>query len=299
MISCSLGIMAYNEEANIGRLIERLLLQKTHQAQIGEIVIIASGCTDKTEDIVREKSKKDPRIKLVVQKRRRGKASAVNLFIKKAKNPVFVMVSADVLPRTEAVERLVLPFRDKNVGMTAAHVIPTNKPKTFMGYYVVTFWKLHHEVAKRAFKAGEMVAWRNVIPGIDPQSSTDETNIAALILKKGLKTVYTPGAIVYNRGPENFNDYVRVRRRHIAAYYHLKEVVGLSYLPPTMDNSMVLKLYWQLARPKNPKEAVWFLGVMATETLGRMIAWYDWRIKGEHHPIWPIAESTKTLPNNI
>ena len=291
--------MAYNEGANIGRLIERLLSQKTHQAQIDEIVIIASGCTDKTEDIVREKSKKDSHLRLVVQKKRKGKASAINLFIKKAKNPVLVMVSADVLPRTEAIEKLVLPFEKKEVGMTAAHIIPVNKPNSFMGYYVATFWKLHHEVAKKAFKAGEMVAWRNIIPKIDPESSTDETNIAALILEKGLKTVYVPGSIVYNRGPENFSDYIRVRRRHIAAYYHLKEVVGLSYLPPTMDNSMVLKLYWQLARPKSPKEAVWFLGVIATEALGRIIAWYDWRIKGEHHPIWPIAESTKTLPKNI
>lgn len=301
MIKTSIGIMAYNEEANIGRLLERLVAQKTKEVRISEIVVVASGCTDGTEDIVREKAKKNKKIKikLLVQRKREGKASAINFFIKRETSPILVMISADVLPAPGTIEKLVTPFKDKKVGMTAAHIIPVNKPDTFMGYYIYTFWQLHHEVAKKSFKAGELVAWRNVIKGIDPKTSTDETNIAALILKKGFETVYVPKAIVYNRGPENLGDFIKVRRRHLAAYYHLKEVVGLSYLPPTMDNLMVLKLYLRLARPKSLEELVWLMGVLATEGLGRIVAWYDWRIKREHHPIWPTAASTKKLPEDI
>lgn len=299
MIKISIGIMAYNEAGNIGRLLERLISQETKEVKIAEIVVVASGCTDETENIVREKVRGDRRVKLLVQRQRKGKASAINLFIQQAKSPVLVMISADTLPALDTIEKLVSPFKDKKVGMTAVHIIPVNKPDTFMGYYVVTFWQLHHEVAKGAFKAGEMVAWRNVIRGIDPKTSTDETNITALILQKRLKTVYVPSAIVYNRGPEGLNDFLKARRRHLAAYYHLKEKVGLAYLPPTMDNWLVFKLLLAKTRPKNLKEVIWLVGVILLEGLGKLTAWYDWRVKKEHHPVWPIADSTKTLPQAI
>ena len=46
MIHCCVGIMAYNEEANIGHLLQALLVQKTEKVVIDEIVVVASGCTD-------------------------------------------------------------------------------------------------------------------------------------------------------------------------------------------------------------------------------------------------------------
>jgi hypothetical protein len=209
------------------------------------------------------------------------------------------MISADTLPKNDAIEKLVEPFSKMSVGMTAAQIIPLNKPGNFMGFYVKTLWQLHHEVAKRFFKAGELVAWRNIIPGINRQTSTDETNIASLILKQGLKTVYVPGAIVYNRGPENFADFIKVRRRQLAAYYHLKEVVGTDYLPPTLNSLLVLRLFLTEIKPKTLKEKIWFVGVFLLEGLGKFVAWYDWRLYREHHPIWPMARSTKTLPSII
>ena len=51
-LSCSIGVMAYNEERNIGRLLTALLAQQTSKCQIDEILVLASGCTDSTVDIV-------------------------------------------------------------------------------------------------------------------------------------------------------------------------------------------------------------------------------------------------------
>jgi glycosyltransferase involved in cell wall biosynthesis len=42
-IACSMGIMAYNEEANIGRMLEALVSQRTARVTLTEIVVIASG----------------------------------------------------------------------------------------------------------------------------------------------------------------------------------------------------------------------------------------------------------------
>ena len=267
MLKVSVGIMAFNEEANIGLLLKSIADQKLKKIDIAEIIVVASGCTDATVEIVEKEAKKDKRIKPTIQKRREGKASAVNLYIKKAKSKVLVMVSADALPETDALEKLCLPFYDEGVGMTSAHIKPVNKTDTFMGYYNQIFWKLHHGIALSSFKAGEAVAWKNVIDSIDPKTSTDETNIAALILKKKLKTVYVAEAIVRNKGPETIHEFITVRRRHLSAYYHLGQKVGLAYLPPTMDNLKVLKMFIREVKPKSFKEAVWSIGVVGLEIL--------------------------------
>ena len=45
-IICSIGICVYNEEKNIGQLLESILRQKLKKVQIDEILLIASGSTD-------------------------------------------------------------------------------------------------------------------------------------------------------------------------------------------------------------------------------------------------------------
>ena len=48
-LPCSIGIMAYNEEANIGHLLEAVVSQRTATVLPREIVVVASGCTDQTQ----------------------------------------------------------------------------------------------------------------------------------------------------------------------------------------------------------------------------------------------------------
>lgn len=286
--------MAYNEAANIGHLLDNLRQQKFGVARVREIIVVVSGCTDGTEAIVREKARKNKKIKLVRQKERRGKASAVNLFIKKAVGEVLVMVSADTSPAPGAIEKLVVPFANEEIGMSAGRIIPLNKLDGFLTFYVITLWKLHHEVAKRKLKAGEMVAWRNVIKGIDPLASVDESNIEALISQKGLKAVYVGKALVYNKGPETFTDVLKMRRRQLAGYHYLRSKLG--FTPSTMNNLMVLRLYLTKTKPKDLREIIWMIGVLVFEGSLRLVARYDWMIKKEHHPVWPMVKSTKKLP---
>ncbi len=47
----SVGVIAYNEENNIANLLDSLLKQS---ARIKEIVVVSSGSTDKTNEIVKE-----------------------------------------------------------------------------------------------------------------------------------------------------------------------------------------------------------------------------------------------------
>ena len=98
-IVCSIGVMAYNEERNIGNLLQSLCAQRLETVALGEVVVVASGCTDNTECVVEDEIRCDSRIRMLVQPRREGKMSAINLFLHNARHEVVVIINADVCPR--------------------------------------------------------------------------------------------------------------------------------------------------------------------------------------------------------
>lgn len=291
-MNVSIGIMAYNEEGNIGILLEKLLQQKTNIANICEIVVVASGCTDKTEEIVKEWNKKDSRIKLIHQEKREGKASAINLFLKNAKGEIIILESADTIPSENAVEELTKKFQDEKVGAVGSYVIPINAKDNFLGFYIKTFWKLHHLVSLKYPKCGEMVAFRNVLPEIAYNTASDETWIVALLSQMKYEIAYSPGAIVYTKGPENISDLIKQRRRHLAGYIHLKK--ELNFKPKTLDNFFVFKLLL-LNLNFSLKEILFSIFVILLEGYCRLLSVFDWYILRKNPYIWDIAESTKRL----
>ena len=56
------GICAHNEQNNIGGLLQNLILEQDLSENC-RIVVVCSGCNDKTPQIVKELEKRDARIK--------------------------------------------------------------------------------------------------------------------------------------------------------------------------------------------------------------------------------------------
>src|SRR5215470_15237155 len=83
-VRCSVGIMAYNEEANIGHALRAVLEQQGPSICVEEVIVVASGCTDRTVPIVAGIALQEPRVRLCIQEKREGKASAINLLLKQA-----------------------------------------------------------------------------------------------------------------------------------------------------------------------------------------------------------------------
>lgn len=290
VLDCSIGIMAHNEEANVGRLLQALLDQQTSNCVIREIIVLASGCTDNTEGVVREFMPRDPRIKLLVQPRREGKASAVNLFLRHAQCDILVSVGADTLPEPTAIQRLVEPFADPEVGMTGGHPVPVNDPSTLMGFAVSLLWELHHQVALRHPKLGELTAFRRVFYRIPYDSAVDEANMEPLIRGQGYELRYVPGAIVRNRGPETVSDFLKQRRRIHAG--HLRMCREQGYSVSTMSATHILLALLHCWR-WDWRHVVWTPAVIGLEIYGRFLGWIDFRFRRRSHAIWEIALTTK------
>lgn len=293
MIPCSIGITAYNEEANIGKLLQRMLDQQLQTVAITEMVVVVSGCTDRTEAIAREFAARDGRIRVLVQEKREGKASAMNLFIREAQEDVLILCSADLQPELTAVEALIAPFADAEVAMTGCHPVPVNNPATFMGFAVHLLWDLHHALnMSGGFKGGEMVGFRRVFERIPYHTAVDEASVEPIVRGQGYKVHYCPDAIVYNKGPETVDDFLRQRRRIYAGHLDLQHLLG--YKVSSMSGGKIISL---LLRNLNwrPKPFVWTWAVVGLEVYGRYLGSRDYKKGDKNHTVWEIATTTKEL----
>ncbi|MFQ5645471.1 MAG: glycosyltransferase [bacterium] len=315
ILECTVGLTAYNEEANIGKLLTVMLQQKLVSVRIKEILVVASGCTDRTVEIAGEFEKKHPSVKLLIQEKREGKSSAINLIIREAATDIIVIESADTLPTSNTVENLVTPFADPETGMTGARPIPINSMASFMGYCANFLWNMHHNLALRSPKLGEMIAFRKVFEKIDSYSAVDEASIEAEITSRGYKIKYARYALVHNKGPDTVADFLKQRRRIACGHYRLHQQDD--YATSTMSSSFVLlifyaKIDWHFKQLKKLFfrkrysllagfitahfiRAVWIVGAILLEVLGRALGWYDYNVLGKNPFVWDIAATTKKL----
>jgi cellulose synthase/poly-beta-1,6-N-acetylglucosamine synthase-like glycosyltransferase len=286
------GIFAHNEESNIGQLLQIMLDQRLDRVVISEMIVVSSGSTDATEEIVRRFAGRDPRIRLLIQPEREGKASAINLFLKHQTERVLVICSADLQPQPDAIEKLVAPFADPEMGMTSSRPVPVNDPDTFMGFAAHLLWGLHHEINLRGgFKAGEMIAFIKIFERIPYNTSVDEASIEPVIRGQGYKVRYIPEAIVYNKGPDTVEDFLRQRRRIYSGHLDIQELLG--YSVSTMSGSRVLKVLLQ-TMDWRPRPFVWTWLVVGLEVYGRFLGRRDYKNRRDH-TVWEIATTTKEL----
>jgi GGDEF domain-containing protein len=282
--------MAYNEEANIGASIETILGQRLGSSRITELIVVASGCEDRTAAIVAGIAGRDPRVRLIEQARREGKASAINLFIAAASSPVLLMVSADVLVEEGTIDALLRHFDDATVGMVGGHPTPVNEERTFLGHAVHLQWRLHDRLARESPKLGEIVAFRNVIPRIPHDTAVDEISIQALVTQLGYRLVYEPQAVVYNRGPTTVSDFLRQRRRIHAGHLRIREQQG--YAASTMSAWRVGRALLGSESFATPRAALWSLGTIGLEAGARGLGHYDFMRRRPQH-VWEVSATTK------
>ena len=284
--------MAYNEEANIGRLLDTLLKETPGGFIIREIIIVSSGSTDGTETIVREYAERDPKVIPLIQKKREGKASAVNLFLARAAGDLLILESADTVPATGAIEKLLQFFNDPRVGMVGARPVPVNTGKNLVAFAVRKMWRLHHLISLEKPKVGEMVAFRPIVEKIPVETAVDEACIEAIIKKKGFRICYAPDAVVYNRGPGTVKEFLRQRRRIAAGHRHLALTSG--YRVSTTNPLRIMKfLFRDMAW--SVREIMYTISTVLLEMAGRFLGLYDFYVRKKNPYVWDVSDSTKRL----
>jgi len=291
-LKCSIGVIVYNEEANIEKLLDALLSQELHQVQIKEIIVVSSACTDGTDNIVKKYESENKKIKLITEPERRGKSSAINKFIAASKSDLLIIESGDTIPAKDTVEKLILPFKEPEIGMTGGRPKPENDSRTFIGYCVNLLWNLHHDMALISPKLGEMIAFKRIFEQIPNESAVDEASIEAIMLDNGLKLKYISDAIIHNKGPENIKDFIIQRRRIESGHLWLKQMQ--KYSVSSQNSGLLIDLALNEIK-RNPGKIFFLIGTAIIEIWSRFLGWFDFKIKKKNPFKWDIADSTKKL----
>jgi cellulose synthase/poly-beta-1,6-N-acetylglucosamine synthase-like glycosyltransferase len=291
-IKCSVGIFAHNEAGNIIPLLEAIENQELRETEISEVIVVSSASTDGTDQLVSSFAETHKNVKLLTQAKREGKSSAINLFLANAQEDIAVIISADVIPAKQTIEKLVSAFRNPEIGATGGRPVPVNEENSYLGYIVHLLWRLHHRMALIYPKLGEMIAFRKVMDSIPKDSAVDEASIEAIIREKGLKLKYIPSAIINNKGAENLADHIKQRRRIQNGHLWLK--AHQHYKVVSQDSGILLKVVLQELKEK-PDTFFKLTGAILLEVFCRLLGSWDYYVQGKNPFTWEIAHSTKDL----
>jgi len=272
----SVIIPAY-KECGVGTLVAKLLAERLpEEAQLEKIIVVECECDDK---LLQEIKKRSNKVVVLKEVKRRGKASAINDALSKAKSEIIIMESADTIPKKGTVSKLLEPFKDARVGMVVGRPFPLDDRRSFVGYMSHVVWGLHHIVSSKAPKGGEMVAFRRTFARMPPDVVADESYVEYSVRKAGYVISYSPGAVVHNRGPSSLASFVKQRRRVFSGHVQIKD--GLGYEVSTMDPLRVAHAVLEYAVSggvTNAREAMWFAAAMAIEAWARIAGTIDFRL---------------------
>jgi glycosyltransferase involved in cell wall biosynthesis len=238
------GIFAHNEQSTIRQVVDAFLAQRLSSVELPQIVVVCCGCSDLTIPMLRRVAAREPRLRVLIRAQREGKVAAINEFLRVAQADLLVLASADVVPAEDLVERLIRPLlTDGRSMMTGPRVLvaPTNKaPRRLVDDLHDELWALHHAVALRRPKLGEIVAVRRgaIGPALPSDVHCDEALMESVVVARGGRLRYVADALAYNTAPPGIAAFYRQRRRIAAQHRTLRRRRG--YVPATADPALVV-----------------------------------------------------------
>ncbi len=219
----TIGIPAYNEEKSIKNTILNILPQINKN---DELLIVASGCTDNTVNIV--KSINNKRIKIITQSERRGKVSGTNIILANAKGEIIILIDADVIISKESIKKIVSNFDDPQVGASCARVANFQKITLFdkiqgLGWEGLDQQK-REENKKGTFYAlnGYLQAIKNgIVNQLDEKYLLDDALLGWEIKNKGYKIIYDYEICAYVKAAQNLKDYIAQKSRNRVGWWQM------------------------------------------------------------------------------
>lgn len=301
--SVAVVVCAYNEEHNIGSLLASLVRER-----VQEIVVVASGCTDKTVEIARRFQTVHPKVKVLVEGIRNGKTSAINLALKQVTSKFVVFLPADVRPAEGSIKRLVEGFKPE-IGIRVGRPLPVDDESNAMGRLSHLIWTLHNRTLRElsldgslGHASGEFFAIRQgIISELPREVVNDDAYMAIAARKAGYRIEYENDAVAFMRGPGTVSDYVSQRRR--VHFGHIQVMKSTGRYPTVFETQAVARpsLFLQILRVemKGLRGGLRALIMGSTlEVISLTLSGVD-RLLGRTHVLWRMVESTKSLPGSL
>ena len=251
--SLTIGVPAFNEEANIVASIDGALEQKG--ISVEQIIIISDGSNDDTEELI--ENYPDDRVRLVRHRDRRGKSARLNEILALAKSTILVLMDADVqLETNHTLAALIQPIVEGEASLACGRPVQRRTFKFFDNVMRVSQIlqeeikaKLHRGHSVYACHGRLLALHRDVYSKLVlPESAVaDDAFIYFSNEATGHGFKYVPQATVAFRMPQNPGDFIKQQRRFAHTESEQKRVFGeeevaAAYaIPPRLKLAAMLK----------------------------------------------------------
>lgn len=298
-ITVTVGIPAYNEEANLTYLLEDLLDQKEKRVKLKKIIVYSDGSTDRTIEQVNKI--KDSRLEIIQERIRKGQAYAQNQIIKKTSSDILVLLNADIVIKDRLfLEKLVHPIVAKKADLTSAKVQELY-PVTFIQKLLDLSMKFK-KYTFESYKKGDNIYTchgrargfsRRLYKSIFFKHSGGEDAFSYLFCKfHRFSYTFVKDAEVFYKLPSNFSDHERQSLRFYRSQEYLSQEFNKNFVRSEyrLPQSLVLKSILKFLST-NPLIVVYFFltSIMKIKSL----------LKRQLNETWDISVSSKIVRNTL
>jgi len=293
-IALSVIVPTFNRERSLGRLLESLESVRYPEAGTVEVLVVDNGCTDGTRDLLLKEQGKSRKFSLrALQEVQRGKASALNLGMQKAKGVFMSVLDDDVVVHADWIINHLDCHRTTLFDAIQGRVLPgvdlQGKPadRTKLHEYNIPIVDYGEEVREIHGFVGTNISFKREVfekvglfdDRLGPGASgfSEDTEYSMRIRKAGLTIGYSPNPIVYHElDPQRYGrDYNRgvQYRKGLSRSIYRRDSIVFNVFPNLVANCIRFCLYRALGMRQK-----------AYKTEGRILKYWGYlrgRVKGQ------------------
>jgi cellulose synthase/poly-beta-1,6-N-acetylglucosamine synthase-like glycosyltransferase len=242
-----LGICVSDSAPNLAPLLERLRGEVYSTGLIlDKIVVVASSCSEEALSSARRFAREDPRILLIEESERHGKAEALNRIIERFVNEDYlVFVNGDALPDPGSIDKLLRTISaDRNIGAVSGSPTFVSNKEGITSDVLSLMWMVHNDCSQSLNHKGtsnhgsdELLALRaDAVARLPRGLVNDGGYLTGLAFSRGFKIRFCQDAPVKISVPGRFTDVIGQRRRIIFGHIQVWKMIGKS--PLTVESML-------------------------------------------------------------
>lgn len=290
----TVGIPAFNEEANIGLLLQELEEQVIESFHLDRILVISDGSSDNTAKIASQHQ-----ADLIDNKNRSGLASTQNQILSEADSDILVILNADIsIKDAYFLEHIVTPIINNKADL----VTPEFKqilPSTFFERVLYRSAELKTEMYEEYRNGNNIYTCcgparafsKRLYKKLKFKDSANEDAYSYLFaIKNGYKYLHIHDTAAYYRLPTNFSDHKKQSTRFFHSRKKLINEFGEKSIKDNyqIPRSIVVNTFGKFAM-KYPFEILLYGSVLAYTCLLSAAS------SSKNDNLWTASTSSKTL----
>jgi len=290
----SIGIPAYNEAANVAKLLSSLIGQEG-EFEMKEIKVVCDGCEDETAKLARAVPGGRGIVKVIEGRERMGKSARLNQIYESASGDILVTLDGDTLINDKHfIEKLIGLIEDGLYEIVSNRQKPV-KPESFFERVLYTGMSIRDEIVEK-YKRGDNIYTCHGMSRAHSKRFYRKFRLPEVVAEdaycylwskdNGMGYGYVKNAVNYYKIPSSLVDHARQSVRFFQAqeglknYFGEKKVVEAHRLPFVLSAQITAKFLM-----KKPLETIVYMFIRMLMKLRSLF--------GNTEAKWQVAVSTK------